>query len=318
MRSGVVITGGAGFLGLRLAQHLIHHGLTLPDGHIADPDITLVDRPGTPDPGVSGTRFVVADVTDAREMTKIITSNTAAVYHLAAVVSGQAEAEFELGYTVNVQGAENTLNAARAAGPGVLFVTTSSLAVFGANVPEQVTEATPTQPRSSYGMAKAMVELLCADYSRRGWVDARILRLPTIVIRPGKPNAAASSFASSILREPLNGETAICPVDPSTALWVATPRTAINSMVHVASIPNADLPDFPVINAPGQTIEVKDMIAGLTEDQQALVSYDYDATIDRIVGSWPARFDTTQAKDLGFPAEPHGAAAIIAAYSQTF
>jgi len=317
MRTGVVITGGAGFLGLRLARRLLQDGLQLPDRHIPTPDITLVDRPGTPDPGLMGTRFVAADVTNAEEIAQIITPDTAVVYHLAAVVSGQAEAEFELGYTVNVLGAENTLNAARAAGPGIVFVTTSSLAVFGANVPDLVTEATPTQPRSSYGMAKAMVELLCADFSRRGWVDARVLRLPTIVIRPGKPNAAASSFASSILREPLNGEPAVCPVDPDTELWIATPDTALAAMTHVASVPAENMPGFPVINAPGQTIAVKDMIAGLSDDRQGLITYTYDETIDRIVGSWPARFDTTLANDLNFPAETPGAAAIIAGYKRS-
>lgn len=317
MRTAVVITGGAGFLGLRLARRLLQDGLHLLDRHIAQPDITLVDRPGTPDPGLIGTRFQTADVTDADDIARVITPETAVVFHLAAVVSGQAEAEFELGYTVNVLGAENTLNAARAAGPGVIFVTTSSLAVFGGNIPDMVTEATPTQPRSSYGMAKAMVELLCADFNRRGWVQACVLRLPTIVIRPGKPNAAASSFASSILREPLNGEAAVCPVDPNAELWIATPDTAIKAMTHVVSLNAADVPDFPVINAPGQTIAVKDMIAALPQDRQALVSYAYDAAIDGIVGSWPARFDTTLADELGFPSEAKGAAAIIAGYQRT-
>lgn len=316
MRDHVVITGGGGFLGLRLARRLLKDGLQLPDRHIAQPKITLIDRPGTQDPGLLGTTFLGIDVTDGPAMAQAITPDTVAVFHLAAVVSGQAEAEFQLGLSVNLTGTEVVLEAARLSGPGITVVTTSSLAVFGSNVPDVVTEATPTQPTNSYGMAKAMAELLCTDYNRREWVDARILRLPTIIIRPGRPNAAASSFASSILREPLNGERAVCPVSTDLALWVAVPETAVSAMCRAVAVGRQDWPEFPAVNVPGQRVTVAQMLETLSPEQRALVDHQPHARIQSIVGGWPHQFDTRLAEELGFQPDPAGAAAIVAAYQR--
>ncbi|MEL6682799.1 MAG: NAD-dependent epimerase/dehydratase family protein, partial [Pseudomonadota bacterium] len=164
--------------------------------------------------------------------------------HLAAIVSGQAEAEYDLGMRVNLGGTNAVLAAARALGPQTCVIGTSSLAVYGHHASEPLTEATAIQPCNTYGVTKAMAELVMADHRRRGWVDARTLRLPTVTVRPGKPNAAASSFVSSIIREPLAGLSAVCPVDASLALWVASPDMAVQALHHAPSVARQDWPDF--------------------------------------------------------------------------
>lgn len=315
-RQDIVITGGAGFLGLRLAGQILRHGLTIGARHIARPNVILVDRSDVPDPGLIGASFVAADVADPQAMAQIITPNCAAIFHLAAVVSAQAEAEFDLGLRVNLGGTKAVLSAARAAGPGVTMIATSSLAVYGPDVPLPVTEITATQPQNSYGMAKAMTELLCTDHRRRGWVDARVLRLPTIVIRPGRPNQAASSFASSILRDPLNGAPAICPVPPDTALWLATPETAIAAMIHATKVPADAWPRFAAVNVPGQTLTVAEMIAALPPEAQEQITFTPDPKIADIVTAWPARFDTSLAVSLGFAPQDLGAQALLTRYQR--
>ncbi|MEO1153704.1 MAG: D-erythronate dehydrogenase [Pseudomonadota bacterium] len=317
----LVITGGAGFLGQRLARRILKAGhLALPDEtELLHPRIVLADRPGASLPGdLAGKVDLIAlDITDGAA-TRAALADAQAVFHLAAVVSGQAEAEFDLGYAVNFDGTRNVLEAVRATGRVVPVVGTSSLAVFGVSAAEPLSEATATQPTSSYGAAKAMAELLMSDYRRKGYAEARVLRLPTIIVRPGAPNAAASSFASSIFREPLAGQPARCPVDTGLPMWVASPETAVRAMIHAMRVPLDDWPGFSALNIPGLTVTVGEMLEALQEaggiEARDLVTLDPDPAIEAIVAGWPSRFDTALADGLGFVAAQATIAGILRDY----
>lgn len=304
----VVITGGCGFLGQRLALALLDKGvLTLPSGEtLSDSEIVLADRPGAEVGSELQGRVTVkpVDITDASQVSDLISTDTALVYHLAAVVSGQAEAEFDLGLSVNFDGTRNVLQAARALERNVPVIGTSSLAVFGGVLPDVLTEETATHPENSYGIAKAMSEMLMSDYRRKGFAEARTLRLPTIIVRPGAPNAAASSFASGIFREPLKGEASVCPVSPDLRMWLASPGTAISALLRAAEILGSDWPVFSALNVPGLTASVAEMLEALEEvggaETRARVKVEPDPKIEAIVGTWPSAFDTTLATGLGF------------------
>ncbi|MEL6839037.1 MAG: D-erythronate dehydrogenase [Pseudomonadota bacterium] len=305
MSGAIVITGGCGFLGAALARKIAQHGVTLPDGRrLSNPQLHLWDVAGTPPPELETATFVSIDIADVEAVERQMPADVALVYHLAAVVSGQAEADYDLGMRVNLGGTNAVLAAAKARGPQTCVVGTSSLAVYGHNAVEPLTEATPIQPRNTYGVTKAMAELVMADYRRRSWCDARTLRLPTVTVRPGKPNAAASSFVSSIMREPLAGEAAICPVDPALKMWIASPQAAVDALHHAPSVSAADWPAFGAVNVPGLQVSVGKMLEALRVRMG-------DAVADRvtmaaicasgaIVETWPSRFDTSVAKALGF------------------
>lgn len=315
----LLITGGAGFLGQRLARRILSDGhLALPDGtELLRPEIILADRPGAAlAPDLAGrVEHRDLDITDPAGLAGAM-EGVSAIYHLAAVVSAQAEAEFDLGYHVNLDGTRALLEAMRGTGRVLPVVSTSSLAVFGANATEPLSEATAAQPRNSYGAAKAMAEILMSDYRRKGIAEARTLRLPTIIVRPGAPNAAASSFASSIFREPLAGQPARCPVDPGLPMWVASPETAVDAMVQAMRVPEADWPDFSALNVPGLTVTVAEMLEALQEQggiaARDRVTLDPDPAIEAIVAGWPARFDTSLAAGLGFKASEKQISEIVA------
>lgn len=304
MSGTVVITGGCGFLGAALARLIAEKGVTLPDGHHAKPRIMLWDRDGAIAPDIPNCRFASIDIADPVAVRDAMPDDVVLVYHLAAVVSGQAESDYELAMRVNLGGTNAVLAATRAVRAGIPLIGTSSLAVYGGQPQEPLTEATPIQPQNTYGVTKAMAELVMADYRRRGWVDARTLRLPTVTVRPGKPNAAASSFASSIIREPLKGKVAVCPVDPDMAMWVASPQAAVAALLHAPSVPRRDWPDFGAVNVPGLRVVVADMIAALRDKAghatADLIAMQPDPAISAIVGTWPTLFDTRLAEKLGF------------------
>lgn len=302
----VLITGGAGFLGRRLVDKLVERGtLKGADGRDrAIDEIVLLDI--VPAGGYTDARIrtIVGDVSDAVLLNRAIDRETASVFHLAAIVSGQAEADFDLGMRINVDASRALLEACRASGQQPRVVFTSSVAVYGGDLPATVLDSTALNPQSSYGTQKAIGELLINDYSRKGYIDGRVLRLPTISVRPGKPNRAASSFASGIIREPLNGEQSTCPIAPETRVWLLSPRKAIEGLILGHELPAQALGSSRAVNLPGVCVTVREMLAALervggTEAAQR-VRWERDAATDRIVAGWPGAWDTRRAEALGF------------------
>jgi nucleoside-diphosphate-sugar epimerase len=303
-----VVTGGSGFLGQRLLRALCERGLlTDAAGRQRQIErIVAVDVGAAPEP-FADRRIVYAagDIADAAFVAGLLGTDTGSVFHLAAVVSGAAERDFDLGMRVNLDGTRLLLEACRRQQAVPKFVFASSVAVFGQPLPQVVTDATTPLPQASYGVQKLAGELLVGDFSRKGFIDGRCVRLPTIVVRPGRPNAAASGFASGIMREPLAGEQAVCPVDPATGLWVSSPTTATEALVHAHELPAAAWGTLRSLNLPGLTVTVGQMIEALRlaagEAVAARVRFEPDESIARIVRSWPARFDTARARAMGFP-----------------
>ena len=306
----VLITGGCGFLGLRLARALLDKG-RLPgpgEGEAKIEEIVLCDL-SEPVSLPQDRRLTVRtlDITDAKAVRDIITDNTGVVFHLAAVVSAGAEADFDLGMRVNVHGTLNVLEACRklASTPRVVF--TSSVAAYGGDMPPVIEDMTALTPQSSYGTQKVLGELLLNDYSRKGYLDGRGLRLPTITVRPGKPNRAASSFASSIIREPLQGEETACPVPPETLVWIMSPRRAVEALVHAAELPTAAWGRYRTVALVGLTLSVADMVEGLRrvagDTVVERIRWQRDPDIEKIICSWPARFASERAQSLGFKAD---------------
>lgn len=298
----VVILGGGGFLGKRLAKELIEKGglalgeithLTLVD--IAFPGDRLQDK---------RLEYLTADFSDEATIRNILQHRPEVIFHLAAIVSGEAEKNFDLGMKVNFHASLQILELCRklALHPRIVF--SSSCGVFGGDVTKVVDDDTAPKPRSSYGTEKAMIELLMNDYSRRGFVDARTLRLPTIAVRPGKPNAATSSFVSSIIREPLNGQRATYPVSDNSEFWILSPKRVIQCFIHAANLDAKALGDDRVINLPGLTASVREMIDSLEKITSprvtALISCEPDAFLQSIVLTWPPHFNTARANKLGF------------------
>jgi len=303
----VLITGGAGFLGLQLARLLLKRGSLNLDGKAVTIDrLTLLDvvAPQIDDVRV---RVVTGDLSDPAVLARAMDADTGAVFHLAAVVSGQAEADFDLGMRVNLDASRALLETCRQLGHRPRVVFTSSVAVYGGKLPAVVQDDTALNPQSSYGAQKAIGELLLSDYSRRGFVDGRVLRLPTISVRPGKPNAAASSFASGIIREPLAGEAANCPVAPETSLWLLSPRGAITALVNGLELDGARFGNRRVVNLPGLSVTAKQMVEALRRvagDTVAdRVTWQREERIENIVGTWPAAWDATRAVELGFQSD---------------
>lgn len=293
----IIITGGGGFLGQKLARALLHSSLPFSELLLVD----IQEPPALADPRV---RCLQADLTAPGVAESLISEHTAVVYHLAAIVSSHAEQDFDLGWQVNLDTTRSLLEACRHTRPGIRFIFTSSLAVYGGPLPELVNDGTALTPTSSYGTQKAMGELLVNDYSRKGYVDGLALRLPTISVRPGKPNRAASSFVSSIIREPLQGENALCPVSPELSLWLSSPATVVANFLLAATLPRGD---GRSINLPGISVTVGEMLTALTQagGQAARdrVQFAADPAIERIVASWPGRIDNQRASALGFMAD---------------
>jgi D-erythronate 2-dehydrogenase len=292
----IAITGGGGFLGRRLAKALL--------GDTRVERLVLADR--TPMRPFAEDRRLVpvqGDLLEAR-VAASVADGADVIFHLAAVVSGQAEAEFDAGMSGNVDATRGLLEAARTGGRKPRFVFASSLAVFGPPLPAVVTDETAVHPKSSYGAQKAIGELLVSDYSRRGFVDGVVLRLPTVCVRPGSPNAAASSFVSGIIREPLKGIRALCPVGRDMPLWLTSPGSAVANLIHGSWLPSDVLGRERIINLPGLTVTIAEMIAALERvggpQASALVEFGDDPAVQRIVSSWPAHFDVGRAVSLGF------------------
>jgi nucleoside-diphosphate-sugar epimerase len=290
-----LITGGGGFLGSRLAAAI--------RARDAKADITLLDVAFPP--GLeSSYRCIAGDVASPEVIGKALARDTDAIFHLAAVVSGGAEADFDLGYHVNMDGTRALLEAARKLAKPPRIVYTSSVAAFGGELPAVLDDSTTPAPQTSYGTQKVIGEYLVADYTRKGFIDGRSLRLPTIVVRPGKPNLAASSFASGIIREPLAGVVTECPVPDTTGVWILSPRKVVEAFLHAHDLPSSAWPTPCVVNLPGITLTVREMIdaMGRVAGREAVdrVKFVPDARIQGIVKTWPVRFRTDRALAMGF------------------
>jgi nucleoside-diphosphate-sugar epimerase len=249
------------------------------------------------------------DLTSPDAAEQAVAGKPDVIFHLASVVSGEAEIEFDKGYRVNLDGTRALLEAVRRSGGGYRpkFVFTSSIAVFGAPFPDAIPDEFHSTPLTSYGTQKAICELLLADYTRRGFLDGIGIRLPTIVVRPGKPNQAASGFFSSIIREPLNGQDAVLPVSDDVRHWHASPRAAVAFLLHAASLTREALGARINLTMPGVCCTVAEQIAALERaagaKAVARIHREPDELIMRIVAGWPRRFDARRAVALGFKAE---------------
>ncbi|MBH03389.1 MAG: NAD-dependent epimerase [Xanthomonadales bacterium] len=306
----ILVTGGAGFLGARLIQALLahDHGAT----------IVSLDRVVCP---IEDARLIswVGDLRDAGIQAEIPDTRFDAIYHLAAVVSGEAERDFDLGMAVNLDATRTLLEICRAQSHTPRLVFASSVAVFASDMPAPLDRYSAAQPQSSYGTAKAIGELLINDYSRRGFIDGVVCRLPTISVRPGRPNQATTSFASAIIREPLNGEPASCPVDPDLAMWLSSPQTVVANLVHALTLHGDAIGALRTLNLPGITTRVADMVSALERsagaEAVARIEYARDPAIEAIVASFPARFDTRREAALGFD-QDRDFDAVVAAYRE--
>ena len=302
----VLITGGAGLLGARLAKQLLERG-TLADANGVQTPITritlldVVPAQGFTDPRIA---VVTGDIADAATIASVLTPQVQSVFHLAAIVSGHAEADFDLGMRINFDATRLILEQARKNGNRPRVVFTSSVAVFGGELPAIVPDSQVLTPQSSYGAQKVMGELLVTDYSRKGFIDGRALRMPTVCVRPGAPNKAASSFASGIIREPLNGIEAVCPVAPETPMWLLSPRYAIESLIHGHDVDGSLFGSSRALSLPGLATTVQEMVAALERVAGSSVvkriRWEQDPAIIRIVNSWPGNFAAKRGEAMGF------------------
>ena len=304
----ILIMGGAGMIGQKLLN-LILKKEEINNEKISE--ITLFDIIDAPYPqdAMISIKSTSGDISDEKVSKNLISSKPDIIFHLAAIVSGQAEQEFDLGWNINAKGSWGLFEAIRQQGenycPRLVF--TSSIAVFGAPFPEKIPDDFFTTPLTSYGAQKAISELLLADYSRKNMVDGVSIRLPTICVRPGKPNLAASGFFSGIIREPLNGQEAILPVNTDVRHWHATPRAAAGFLIHAAEIDSSKLNDRITLNMPGLSVTVQEQIDALQSvagsDVVKLIKHQPDPTIQKIVSGWARDFDTRRSIELGFKAE---------------
>src|SRR5712671_6483455 len=302
----IVITGGCGFLGRRVAIRLLEQGC----GFGSIDELVLFDNaaPALPLPEDKRLNLVTGDIADRDTVARLIAPGTDAVFHLAAIVSGEAEANPELGYRVNLDGTRAVLDACRALGTAPRLVFASSLAVYGGALPPEVGDDTALTPQSSYGTQKAIGELLVNDYSRKGFVDGRALRLPTVVVRPGRPNRAASTFASSMIREPLADQDAICPVSPDTVMALASPRRVVAAIAHAHDLSGEAFGASRTLQLPGFSTTVGDMAESVRRaaggSAYARIHWQHDAGVQAIISGWPRTLATPKARVLGFAADP--------------
>jgi nucleoside-diphosphate-sugar epimerase len=304
----ILVTGAAGMVGRKLTTRLVKDGKL---NGSAIGKLTLIDvvAPQQPDGFSGAVELSTIDLSAPGAADKAIAGRPEVIFHLAGVVSGEAETDFEKGYRVNLDGTRALLEAIRAAGnaykPRVVF--TSSIAVFGAPFPDAIPDEFHLTPLTSYGTQKAICELLLADYTRRGILDGVGIRLPSIVVRPGKPNKAASGFFSGIIREPLAGQEALLPVADSVLHWHASPRSAVGFLMHAAGLTHAQLGDRVSLTMPGVCCTVGEQIEALTRVAGAAVAArikrEPDPLVERIVAGWPSRFDARRATALGFKVE---------------
>ncbi len=317
--ANVLITGGAGFLGSRLGRELLAAGSIEVAGQAAAPlrRLMLIDSAPAPQDLAADARVTVLEGSLAAVLNESTAEARAVadadvIFHLAAAVSAECEADFDLGIRANLHGAEALFAAGRRYGRVPVVVFASSVAVFGASaehpLPAVVDDQTLPNPQSSYGTQKVMTEFLLADYTRKGLLRGRAVRLMTVVVRPGRPNAAASGFLSGIIREPLAGQRATCPVSPETAAAVGSPARTVAGLLRAAGASDSAWGGLSAMNMPALTVTVADMIAALERvagtGAPELIDWVPDARIASMVSSWPARFQSDRAARLGLAPDP--------------
>jgi nucleoside-diphosphate-sugar epimerase len=298
----ITILGGGGFLGKKLAARLAK------DGALGGKPITGLTLFDLAAPMAIDAAFPVhclgGDVADPEAVAAAIPAGTEVVFHLAAVVSAAAEADFDLGMKVNLHGTLAVLAACRALGTRPRVIFTSSVASFGGGQDAVVPDEGRQVPTNSYGAQKAIGELLLQDATRKGFLDAVSIRLPTVMVRPGRPNKAASSFVSAVMREPLLGLSTNCPVPPEFAVWICSPRSAMEWFLHAATMDTAPLGADRGINPPGRSATVAKMLEALEtvagSEAREKVGFAFDKEVFDIVVGWPAAFAATRARRLGF------------------
>ena len=313
----VVVTGGAGFLGSRLARELLAAGSLPVAGRMARPlsRLTLIDQAPAPPDLAADSRVVAVrgDLGDPGFATARETlAGAEVIFHLAAAVSGECEADFDLGLRANLQATQALLASCRALGTSPLVVFSSSVAVFGGSaeqpLPAVIEDHTRPDPQTSYGTQKVMCEYLLADYTRKGFLNGRAVRLMTVSVRPGRPNAAASGFLSGIIREPLAGQRAVCPVDPGTEVALASPAKAVGALLRAATATDEAWGGRTALTMPALTLTVADMAAALTRVAgpavAALIDWVPDPVIARMFDTWPARIRADRAARLGLTPDP--------------
>ncbi|EEG07098.1 D-erythronate dehydrogenase [Pseudogulbenkiania ferrooxidans] len=304
----LLITGGAGFIGARLARTLLARGELA--GRAIE-RLVLADLVAAPDDLRADPRVQVRVGTVLELAEQLNGERFDGVFHLASAVSSECEADFELGLRSNLDSTRALLDALRAAGNAPRLVFSSSVAVFGSDpalpLPAVVRDDTLPTPQSSYGVQKFICEQLVADYTRKGFIDGRVARLMTVSVRPGRPNGAASSFLSGIIREPLAGQEAVCPVSPDTEVALASPANTIAGLIAVFEASREAFGGRTALNLPALTVRVQDMLDALESvggsQARSLVRFVPDDTIARIVGSWPARFESPRGERLGLKAD---------------
>jgi D-erythronate 2-dehydrogenase len=305
----ILITGAAGMIGRKLTARLVADG-ALNERPIDKLTLLDVGAAAKPEKFRGSVESVAGDIADPAALRRLVAARPDVIFHLAAVVSAEAELDFDKGMRINLDGSRALLDAVRTVGDGYCprLVFTSSIAVFGAPFPDAIADDFHLTPLTSYGTQKAAIELLLADYTRRGFLSGVGIRLPSIVVRPGKPNKAASGFFSSIIREPLAGEEAVLPVQDTVLHWHASPRAAVGFLIHAAGLDAAKLGTRINLTMPGVCCTVAEQIAALRRiagDKVAgRIRREPDPLIARIVAGWPSRFDPQRALALGFRGDP--------------
>jgi len=301
----ILIIGGGGVVGQKLAQSLAK------SGKLRGKDITRLTLADINSPATVDADFdvdcVTCDIANAASVAGVVGADTDVIYLLAAIVSAHAEEEFEAGMNINLFGTYNVLERCRVLGTKPVVVFSSSIAIYGGYIPDPLGDHTYPNPQTSYGTQKAMGEMLINDYSRKGFIDGRAFRLPTVSVRPGKPNRAASSFMSSILREPLNGQEAVCPVDADFLHYYISPRKCVENLVKGAELEAADLGLNRVMQMPGRTWSIAQVIAAMTavagDGPAKLIKWDAQPDVQRIVSGWKFDIHADRAEGLGLSAD---------------
>lgn len=303
----VVVTGAGGFIGRRFVERIVA------DGEIGGRAVTHLTQtdlapPKSPEDAPFPIVSIGGDLATEGEADRLLSAHHDLVVHLATLASGGSEEDFDGGMNANLHATRHLFEAIRRAGHTPRVVFTSSIAVYGAPFPDPIPDDYILQPLTSYGAQKVMGELLLADYTRKGFLDGVAIRLPTVVVRPGKPNSAASSFFSGIIREPLQGIEARCPVDKSQLHWYASPRAVVGFLLHAAAMDTAPIGPRRALTMPGLAMTIAEVVEALERvagpDPVRLIRFERDERIANIVSGWPTRFEAKRSRDLGFEADP--------------